>query len=142
MHVVSLSIPGKVHVCRFSFGIMMMFVFYMMYAPLAQAGTTTTTLTLSSSSVASGTVVTLTAAVSNGAAVTTGLVSFCNATAAYCENPSVAIGTAQLTSAGTAVIKLAPGIGSQSYKAIFNGTEANGASTSLVQTLTVTSASY
>ncbi len=140
MQVVSLSIPGKVHVCRFSAGIMIMFVFSMMHAPLARAGATTTTLTLSSSSVVTGTAVTFTATVSNGAAVKTGLVSFCDATAAFCENPSVVIGTAQLTSAGTAVIKLVPGLGSHNYKAIFSGTNANGASTSTVQTLMVTGA--
>jgi MBG domain (YGX type)/Bacterial Ig-like domain (group 3)/FG-GAP-like repeat/FG-GAP repeat len=137
MHVVSVSTPGKVRVCLLSAGILAMLVFSMICAPTAKSGTTTTTLALSSSSVTSGTVVTFTATVSNGAAVTTGLVSFCDATAAFCENPSVVIGTAQLTSVGTAVIKLVPGLGSHTYKAIFNGTKSNGASTSSVQSLVV-----
>ena len=101
------------------------------------AATTTTTLTLSSSSVATGTAVTFTAAVSNGANVTTGTVTFCDATQTFCLNSAV-IGTAQLTSAGTAVIKLVPGIGSHSYKAIFSATAVNQTSTSSTQTLTVT----
>jgi hypothetical protein len=138
MQVVSLSAPAKVRVFLFAAGIMIMFVFSLMHAPSAHAGSTTTTLTLSSSSVVAGTVVTFTATVSNGAAVTTGLVSFCNATALYCENPSVVIGTAQLTPAGTAVIKLVLGLGTHSYMAIFNGTTANGTSTSSAQTLVVT----
>jgi hypothetical protein len=114
----------------------------MLAMPLAHAANaTTTTLTLSSQSVAHGTVVTLTAAVSNGAAVTTGLVTFCNASATYCDNGAV-LGTAQLTSAGTAAIKLVPAIGSHSYAAVFNGTPngtpANAKSTSSAQPLTVT----
>src|SRR5579862_9526657 len=70
----------------------------------ATAATTTTTLNLSASSVPAGTVVTLTAAVSNGAPVTTGEVFFCDAAAAHCED-SALLGIAQLTSAGTAVIR-------------------------------------
>jgi hypothetical protein len=139
MQVVCLSIPGKVHVCRFSLWILIMFVFSMMYPPLAHAGgPTTTTLTLSSSSVASGTVVTFTAAVSNGSPVTKGTVIFCNAAATYCDDPPTVIATAQLTSAGTAVIKLVPGIGTHTYTAIFNATKTNNTSTSSVQTLVVT----
>ena len=69
-----------------------MAIMTMLAAPVAQAtGTaTTTTLSLSSSSVSSGTAVTLTAAVSNGSPVTTGLVTFCDfATATYCENSAL-----------------------------------------------------
>jgi hypothetical protein len=106
-------------------------------APPAQAAATTTTLALSSSSVISGTVVTFTAAVSNGSPVTLGTVTFCNAAATYCDNSAV-MGTAQLTSAGTAVIKLVPGVGSHSYKAVFSATTANAASASSAQALTVT----
>jgi hypothetical protein len=106
--------------------------------PLAQAAATTTTLTLSSSSVASGTVVTFTAAVSNGSAVTAGNVNFCDmTTATYCLN-SALLGTMQLTSAGTAVLKFVPGIGTHSYTAVFIATTANAASTSSAQSLTVT----
>jgi trimeric autotransporter adhesin len=91
---------------------------------------TTTTLAVTSAgstiapggSVVFGGVVKLTATVkSNGSAVTTGLVSFCDASAAYCTDIHQ-IGTAQLTSAGTAVVKFVPGIGSHSYKALFAGT--------------------
>ncbi len=92
-------------------------------------------------SVTAGTVVTLTAAVNTGStALTTGQVNFCDATAAHCEDIHL-LGTAQLTSAGTAVLKFIPGIGSRSYKAVFLGTTSNGASSSNPSALTVT-ASY
>jgi hypothetical protein len=73
-------------------------------------------------SVASGSVVALTATVKSGSAtVTVGLVSFCDASAAYCTDIHL-LGTAQLTSAGTAVLKFVPSIGTHSYKAVFAGT--------------------
>jgi hypothetical protein len=106
-------------------------------AALAQVATTTT-LALSSSTVAIGTAVTFTATVSNGSAVTLGTVIFCNAADTYCLNQPALLGTAQLTSAGTAIIHLTPGIGVHSYKAVFKGTTANAASTSPAQELTVT----
>jgi hypothetical protein len=105
--------------------------------PFAQAATTVTTLTLSSSEVSSGTVVTFTASVSNGSQVTKGQVTFCDAKATYCEDSAI-IGTAQLTSAGTALIRLIPGIGSHSYKAVFAGTTLDDPSISTAQSLTVT----
>lgn len=101
------------------------------------ANSTTTTLTLSASTVSSGTAVTLTAAVSNGSPVTVGTVTICDAAAAYCMNSAI-IGTAQLTSTGTAIVKLVPAIGSHSYKAVFTPTKTNNGSTSPTQTLTVT----
>jgi hypothetical protein len=73
-------------------------------------------------SVASGSQVTLTATVASGAtAVTNGAVNFCDATATFCTDVHL-LGTAQLTSAGTAAINLRPGIGSHSYLAKFLGT--------------------
>ncbi len=90
----------------------------------ASAGTkspTTTTLAVTSggsaaTSVASGSVVTLTASVLSGTAnVTTGQVNFCDASAAYCTDIHV-LGTAQLTSAGNAVLKFRPGIGTIATK--------------------------
>ncbi len=102
------------------------------------SGTTTaTTLALSASTVSAGTVVTFTATVTNPSAVTMGLVMFCDASATYCTDTAV-IGTAQLTSAGTAIIKRVPGIGSHSYKAAFVPTTSNRGSTSSAQALTVT----
>ena len=85
-------------------------------------GSTSTTLQVSSAgnpvtSVASGTVVTLTAAVNGGStALATGQVNFCDATATYCD-PIHLVGSAQLTSAGTASLQFIPGMGSHSYKA-------------------------
>jgi hypothetical protein len=106
--------------------------------PAAAQTTTTTTLTLSSSSVATGTAVLFTAAVSNGSEVTLGTVTFCNAAYTYCLAAPALVGTAQLTAAGTAEIKLTPGIGVHSYKAIFKATTSNAGSTSSAQALTVT----
>ena len=53
-----------------------------------------------------------------------------------CEDAAV-VGKAQLT-AGTAKLKYIPGIGTHKYTAVFTGTAAAAASTSSVQTLTVT----
>jgi hypothetical protein len=114
------------------------------------AATTTTTMTITSggsavSSVSSGTVVTLTATVLAGSKpVTVGVVNFCDATATYCEAPHI-VGSAQLTSAGTAVLKFRPGVGSHSYKAVFvattasfAGTATDASSSSAASALTVT----
>ncbi|WP_263352842.1 FG-GAP-like repeat-containing protein [Acidicapsa acidisoli] len=104
---------------------------------------TTTTLAVTSggnevTTVTSGSVVTLTTSVKVGAtAVTTGQVDFCDASATYCTDIHV-LGTAQLTSAGTATLKFRPGIGSHSYKAVFAGTNTQAASSSSDSALTVT----
>jgi FG-GAP-like repeat/Bacterial Ig-like domain (group 3)/FG-GAP repeat len=103
---------------------------------------TTTTLKISSAgtpvtSVASGTVVLLTAAVSGGSTGLTGQVNFCDATAALCDAIHL-IGSAQLTGAGIASLPFIPGTGSHSYKAVFAGTLADGASSSAASSLTVT----
>jgi len=108
----------------------------------AKAATTTTLAVTSGggavTSVATYTMVTLTATVNAGsAAVTTGQVNFCDASATYCSDIHL-LGSAQLTSAGTAAVKFRPGVGSHSYKAIFIGTGTNASSASAVATLTVT----
>ncbi len=95
---------------------------------------TTTTLALSSYDVASPAEVTLTASVSP--APSAGTVTFCNASAALCEDTAI-LGKAQLV-AGNATLRIIPGIGSHVYKAIFNGTTTAATSTSPSQTLTVT----
>jgi hypothetical protein len=64
-------------------------------------------------------------------------VNFCDATATYCTDIHV-LGTAQLTSAGTATMHFVPGIGSHSYKAVFAGTATYGTSAAATKTLTVT----
>ena len=75
--------------------------------------------------------------------ITTGQVNFCDATAIYCTDIHL-LGTAELTSDGTAGLTLTPSIGSKSYKAVFSETEPLGASTqlgastSLPSTLSVT----
>ncbi len=103
------------------------------------AASTVTTLTLTPQSpIAQPTVVTLTASVLRGRApVTTGSITFCNAAAALCEDAAI-VGTAQLTPAGTATLKIIPGIGTHSYTAIFNATATEASSTSTAKALTVT----
>ncbi|MBB6145694.1 hypothetical protein HNQ77_003655 [Silvibacterium bohemicum] len=111
-------------------------------AAQAQSATSTTLVIASgtgpATSVASGSVVTLTASVTTASApVKIGQVNFCDASVAYCTDIH-RIGTAQLTSAGTAVIKFQPGLGSHSYKAIFAGTNSCLGSTSAAAALSVT----
>ena len=90
--------------------------------------------------VTSGSVVTLTATVTaSGAAVTPGTVKFCDAAATYCEDIHI-LGTAQLTTGGTATMKFIPGIGTHSYKAVFVGTGTYTTSTSSSSAVTVTGA--
>ncbi|MGA2743050.1 MAG: Ig-like domain repeat protein [Candidatus Sulfotelmatobacter sp.] len=92
------------------------------------------------SSVVAGTAATLTATVTaNGAPVTTGTVLFCNATAAQCVGEAV-YGSAQLTLAGTAAIKLTLGAGVYSITAAFQATSSTLAGVSAPQPLTVTGA--
>ena len=104
---------------------------------------TTTSLAVSSgatpvTSVASGTVVTLTATVKAGStSVRPGRVRFCDAEATHCTDIHV-LGTAQLTSTGKAVLKFRPGIGAHSYKAVFAGTRSDTSSASSTAALTVT----
>jgi hypothetical protein len=107
------------------------------------AAAPTTTLALTSggtavTTIASGSVLTLTASVgAPGIPVTTGQVNFCNAAATTCTDINL-LGTAQLTSAGTATLRFVPGIGAHSYKAVFLGTKNDVGSASAAATLTVT----
>jgi hypothetical protein len=114
---------------------------------LAATQSTTTTLAVTAAgkavtSTTQGTLVTLTAAVKSGTtAVTTGQVNFCNAAAALCSDINL-LGTAQLTSAGTATLAIHPAPGAHSYNAVFVATPhaatAYGGSASSAASLTVT----
>ncbi|WP_263360194.1 Ig-like domain repeat protein, partial [Acidicapsa ligni] len=96
-------------------------------------------LSVSSSGVSQGTAVTFTATVRNGTTpVFPGLVRFCDASAGECEDMAI-LGTAQLSSAGTASITLRLGVGTHSINAIFVGTSIYQASTSSTQTVVVAS---
>ncbi len=109
----------------------------------AQNPPTVTTLTVTPSAgqetaVTSGTVITLIAAVTaGGKPLTQGQVTFCDATVAYCTDIHL-LSTAQLTSTGTAIIRLVPGVGSHSYQAVFAGTTNLAPSTSTPAVATVT----
>src|SRR5271156_1307695 len=98
---------------------------------VTSGGSTVTTVT-------AGSVVTLTATVTAGGTPTTpGQVNFCDATAKYCTDIHL-LGTAQLTANGTATLKLRPGVGSHSYKAVLAEPANLGPSASAASSLTVT----
>jgi len=105
---------------------------------------TTTTLTVTSggasiTSVPLGAAVTLTAAVaSTGASISSGTVNFCDAAISTSCSGLAVIGTAQLTSSGTASIIVRLGVGSHSLRAIFAGTSAYSGSSSSTSALAVT----
>lgn len=112
--------------------------------PTAFAQTATTTILAVTSggsavtSITSGTVVRLTAMVTAGTTpVTPGLANFSDATAAYCEDIHI-LGTAQLTSTGTAIFNFQPSVGSHSYKAVFVGMDSDVGSASGTSAQTVT----
>ena len=106
-----------------------------------QPATTTLVVTSGGSTVTTvtaGSVVTLTATVTAGGTPTTpGQVNFCDATAKYCTDIHL-LGTAQLTANGTATLKLRPGVGSHSYKAVLAEPANLGPSASAASSLTVT----
>ncbi len=108
------------------------------------ANTTSTTLSVASggidaTSVAVGATITLTATVvSNGAAVHPGTVRFCDLTASETCSEVSMLGTAQLTSDGTARLGLRLGVGTHSLEAVFVGTNGYSESQSEAHGLTVT----
>ena len=113
---------------------------------LAGSAATTTTLSAKSggSAVSSGGSITspaqltLTAAVlASSTPVTAGTVNFCVSGAAVCSDINF-VGTAELTSAGTASYTFVPAIGAHSYVAVYIGTAADATSTSSTYSLTVT----
>jgi hypothetical protein len=129
-------------------GVLGLTLFGAWHAASGQAKTvTTTTLVVTSGSgavttVPSGIVITLTATVQAGtSALTQGQVNFCDASAAFCTDIHL-LGTAQLTSAGTAIMKFRPGLGSHSYKAVFPGTNGDSGSSSGASVLAVTGTPY
>jgi hypothetical protein len=104
----------------------------------ASIRTTATTLAITpNNTVNAGTVVNLTADVTNPGTVTKGVVRFCNAAAMNCDNGAGLIGVAQLTTSGTATVRVRLGVGVHNIKAVFSGTEANTESTSTIQVLSV-----
>ncbi len=118
-------------------------------APLAVAvrsasAATATTLTITSgntpaTTVPSNTAITLKAAVTAGSTpLTAGQVNFCDANATACD-PVHLLGSAQLTSAGTAALTFIPGPGNHTYKAVFPGITGEAPSTSAASTLAVSS---
>ncbi len=114
-------------------------------AVAATGAATTTALTITAASgsaanITAGNTITLTAAVTSASGmVKAGQVNFCDASAIYCTDVHV-LATAQVTSAGTATIKLRPATGAHSYKAVFLGTVNWAASTANTATVSVTGA--
>lgn len=95
-----------------------------------------TTLSITpSTTVNAGTVVTMTANVSDGSPVR-GQVDFCLTTSTYCTGTAV-LATVQTTTLGNAVYRSVPGAGTYSVKAVFHGTNTVTSSSSAAQTITV-----
>ena len=104
----------------------------------AAAIPTNVTLTISpNSTVAAGTVVTLSAAVTDPGAVTKGTILFCNASLASCEPNNGLYGSAQLTNSGTASIRTRFAVGINNVKAVFVRTMTHAGSTSSAGVLSV-----
>jgi sugar lactone lactonase YvrE len=114
-------------------------------AAAATGAVTTTALTVTAASgsaanITAGSTITLVAAVTSASGtIQAGQVNFCDASAQYCTDIHV-LATAQVTSAGTATIKLRPITGTHSYKAEFLGTVNWAASTSNTAAVSVTGA--
>ena len=125
-----------------SFRVLLILLFIAGLCPCsARAGggseATTTTLSISSAQVTAGTAVTLTANVTaGGSPIARGRVVFCDANAARCADSAI-FGQAQLTTAGTATIKLTLGVGTYSIVAAFQPLSFASASASAPQPLTV-----
>lgn len=99
---------------------------------------TTTTLVASPSSVTAGSVVTLTATVaSGGTPLTAGQVVFCNAGAQFCQDSAI-LGTAWVTSTGTATIRRALPSGTTNITATYRATNLYSSSQSSPASVTVT----
>jgi hypothetical protein len=112
------------------------FVFFTAPAVANGQTATTTTLQVTPACLQSGCVTTLTATVtSGGTPVHPGLVVFCDKGLTDCQNEAP-IGRAQLTSNGTATIRLGLSDGPHTLRAVFHGTETYGASASPTQNLT------
>jgi hypothetical protein len=99
---------------------------------------TTTMLAVSpSNSVSVGTMVTMTAAVTNPGIVSNGFVNFCDATRSTCLPGDGLYGTAQLTRSGTATLRMRFGAGNNNIVAVFMPTKRNLGSRSLTVSINV-----
>ena len=108
-------------------------------SPAARA-TTATSITLSGSanSITRSTAFTLTATVTaSSTPVSPGSIVFCDTRFARCQDNAI-VGRAQLLGTGVATLKFFPGLGTHTYRAIFNGTTTYTTSTSATVSVTVT----
>ena len=106
--------------------------------PVFATNPSSISLAVASPSVSSGTAIVLTATVqANGAPVSPGQVSFCDASALTCTGSGL-LGTAQLNPAGTAALPILLGIGDHSVKAVFLGTNGTAPSISASVAVSVT----
>ena len=140
---------GSLLVCLVNRGARLLALAAFSFAMQAAAASvaTTTTLAITSSagpatSVQLGTILTLTATVTaGGAPATSGLVTFCDATAPRCADAAV-LGRAQLmhsgASAGTATVKMPFSVGSHSVTAVLIANSSYQGSTSPAQSFNIT----
>lgn len=125
-------------VVRLLLGLLCLFGVLSCPALWAQAATSTILTASPNTTLASGTLVTLSAQVSSGGvAVTGGTVLFCKATAKFCMDDAV-MARAQIRSDGQALAYLRPAAGSYALKAVYQGTHSYAASSSSELDLTVT----
>ncbi len=91
--------------------------------------------------ISAGSAVTLTASASAASSpLTKGIVTFCDASASHCTGPAI-FGTAHLTNAGTASLKLILGAGTYNISAVLAPTASAQSSTSAAQTVIVNGSS-
>jgi Bacterial Ig-like domain (group 3)/FG-GAP-like repeat len=125
---------------RFSSPLLLAFLYAV--APAQAQVPTATTLTVTANgspvtNITSQTALTLTAAVTSGSGmVMPGQVEFCDAAPPSCIGTHL-LNVAQITRAGTAVMKYIPGPGTHNYQAVFLGTNLYSPSSSASATLTV-----
>ena len=107
-------------------------------SPALAASSTTTILTATPTSISAGAIVTLTASVASGnTPLNAGQVEFCNAAAAHCEDGAL-LGSAWVTTSGTATLRRALPVGTTSIKAVYRATNSFSSSASTVQSVSVT----
>ncbi len=105
--------------------------------PTLAASSTTTTLAISPTSTTAGSIITLTATVtSGGVPLTAGQVTFCNASATYCDNGAM-LGSVWLTSSGTATLRRALPVGTTNVQAVFQPTNFYATSSSRAEEVVV-----
>jgi hypothetical protein len=102
-----------------------------LYAAATRVATTTAFVVSPNTAVMAGTVVTLAALVTNPGPVQRGTVKFCEASISNCDSGVGLYGSAQLTQAGTATLRMRFGVGTHIIRAVYAPTLTNAGSSSI-----------